>query len=158
MNTLFVTKYKLWSLCIGFLILAGCSPEKKKGIEPIEGTWQGEVWYTRSVEKKEFSELLKDSLTVLADSLYHMKDVTVDVGKQQVQFFGVKGIMPSRYQGYHWEEGKVLFEREPASEEAATGGRVPEGTIYKINRDSLVMNIRVYDTHHIDYLLKLKRK
>lgn len=142
-------------ICTSFFLFISCAGEQPNNAELIKGTWKGQLSYILGVESKKYSPLLKDSIVAVADSVCTIKDVTVDFSNDKVQFFGVKNTVLPKY-FYHWEEDKLIFSKTTSGEELDSL-RNPEGTIFRLSKDSLVMNIRVYGGFQIDRVLKLKR-
>ena len=146
---------------VSFLLIS-CGAEKPNKAELLKGTWKGDLTYILGVEFKEYSPLLKDSIVEVADSVCTITNVTVNFSNDKVQFFGVKNTLLPKYV-YSWEEDKLIFSKPPSrgkqhvQAETLDSVRNREAAVFRLNEDSLVMNISVYGGYQIDRVLKLKR-
>lgn len=158
----------VWMLCF---ISISCS--FNKDVEQnvwdyslIKGTWQGELCYTQLFSARVHSPLIEDSITKIVDSVYVIKNVTVDFGKEKAHFYGVKNSVSSVYH-YTLNDGVLLFDI-PSSQQKPRGKdalivfgtpNAPEGAIDKLDGDSLIFTINVYKNgQFINNRLKLKRR
>jgi len=132
----------------------------------LKGTWQGEMSCTHMFESKMFSPMIEDSVTKIVDSVYVIKNVIVDFGKEKAHFYGVKNNVASSYH-YTLEEGTLLFETPPPQNSSSgeetlvvfVSSGEPEGAIDKLDEDSLIMKINVFKKDQmITNRFKLKRR
>ncbi|WP_018343424.1 hypothetical protein [Cytophaga aurantiaca] len=149
------------------LVLLSCDLKHSDDRSPIQGTWVGSLDSTSIIEYKVYAPAIEDSLTRLKDSVYTMQNVLVDIGKEEVQFMGMRSVIFAPHL-YQWEgRDTILFQRKKVDNEAITNASgaivivaepMSYATIVKRNKDSLIMQLNVYNHNWKQYLLKLKRK
>lgn len=148
--------------------MLSCTGEEQPDTALIKGTWEGTLDSTAIIEYKVYAPAIEDSLTRLTDSVYTIHGVMLNFGIDEVKFYGMRSVLASPYL-YLWDgSDTILFQKKaPANEllKDESGEILMDailrrsfGEIVKLNSDSLVMKLYVYNKDWKEYLLKLKRR
>ena len=157
-------------ICGTVILLVVCSSCSLKDRQPdkslIPGTWKGTASYKQIYERKTYSPALEDSLTTIADSTILIRDILLDVNKDEVRVLGFHPVLASFY-FYRWEEETLMFQKkmppgqivkDSSGNSAITAYiRTPQAEVLKLDADSLVLHLHVYATDWTEYTVRLKR-